>query len=99
VRQLALAILVGLLSLSVSGVTALTIGEPCSASESSRAGDTSCPPTCVTCGCCAQSVEPIAVPFVSSPLARVAASLHFPPFDLLGPNPHDVLHVPKPRLA
>jgi hypothetical protein len=90
---------VGLLSLSVSGVTALAIGEPCSASESSRGGDTSCPPTCITCGCCAQSVEPIAVPFVSAPLERVEASLHAPPFDLLSPNLHDVLHVPKTRLA
>jgi len=61
VRRFALAIIVALLTFSASGVYALVIAEPCTGYEQPGQDDGACPPTCVTCGCCAQAVEPVAV--------------------------------------
>jgi hypothetical protein len=98
VRRLALAILVGLLTVSASGVMSLAIGEPCTGYQQLGQDDAACPPTCVTCGCCAQAVEPVAL-FVSTtsdvPLADIPDVLPGVPRT----TPRDILHVPKLRLA
>ena len=97
-RRLALAILVGLLTFSASGVMSLGMGEPCTGYEQLGQDDAACPPTCVTCGCCAQAVEPVA--FVVStasdvPLTDIPDVLPGVPRTA----PRDILHVPKLRLA
>jgi len=99
VRRLVFAILVGLLTLSASGVSTLIAGEPCTGYELTGQGgdDGACPPTCVTCGCCAQAVDTVAVVVVTSPdipIADLAAFLR----DLPRTNPREILHVPKLRL-
>src|SRR3990172_3460423 len=72
VRRFALAIIVALLTFSASGVSALVMDEPCTGYEQPGREDGVCPPTCVTCGCCAQAAEPVILPVTSSPEARVA---------------------------
>jgi hypothetical protein len=98
VRRFALAIIVGLLTLSASGVSGLIVAEPCTGYERSGEDDGACPPTCVTCGCCAQAAEPITIVIAESPnvlVADVAAVLpQFPTTD-----PRDILHVPRLVLA
>jgi hypothetical protein len=94
VRRLALALLVGLLSFNATGVTGLIVGEPCLDFTLSTKDDGTCPPTCVTCGCCAQAAEPTAVVVTSSldtPVPHFAAVL--PPFTET--DPRDILHVPR----
>jgi len=95
VRRFVFVILVVLLSVSASGVTALVLHERCGAVEQTRGGDTNCPPTCVTCGCCAQPIEPVVISPVSSPLTPSLAA-DVPSTSNLSPaNQRDVLHVPK----
>jgi hypothetical protein len=97
VRRLAFAIIVGLLTLSASGVYSLVVNEPCTGYELPGRDGGACPPTCVTCGCCAQAVEPAMVVAATSPdivIADMAALLP----DLPRTNPRDILHVPKLRL-
>lgn len=97
-RRLALVLLVGLLSFSATGVVRLMVGEPCLAFTLSAEDDGNCPPTCVTCGCCAQAAEPAAIVVASSvdtPVPHFTAVL--PAF--LETDPRDILHVPKQRLA
>lgn len=96
--RFALAILVALLAFASAGVSALVVGEPCSVLEQSGQEDAACPPTCVTCGCCAQAVEPAAI--------QVASSPDVPAADIQNPVPRqpttparDILHVPKPLVA
>jgi hypothetical protein len=100
VRRLVLAIIVGLLTLSGSGVSSLVIEEPCSGFElpGQVEDDGACPPTCVTCGCCAQAVEPVALAIASSPDAPIADCAAVRP-DVLTTDPRDILHVPKSVLA
>lgn len=99
-RRLVLAILVGLLSLSASGAASLLVDEPCSAFELAGQGqdDGTCPPTCVTCGCCAQAAEPVTITVANSPrgplIEHAAALPHVPDAE-----PADILHVPKLALA
>jgi hypothetical protein len=98
VQRCGLVLCVALLTLSASGIPVLAIGEPCAGFERETTQDSSCPPTCVTCGCCAQSIEPVVlfvpstqkphVPDISPVVPRLPKSL-----------PHDILHVPKVRLA
>jgi hypothetical protein len=98
VRRFTLAIIVGMLTLSVSGASALVIGEPCSGFEQAGRDDGACPPTCVTCGCCAQALEPAMLPVTSSreaPVANVGSLIPRLPKT----NPSEILHVPKPRVA
>jgi len=94
VVRFALAILCGLLVLSLSGVTAVAIGEPCTGLEQTSSDHDSCPPTCVTCGCCAQAVEPTAVHVEAS---RKPSPVEPPPLVVQFPSvsPLGVLHVPK----
>ena len=96
--RLALVIIVGLLSISASGALTVVVGEPIARVTQTPEHDADCPPTCVTCGCCAQAVEPavIAIAYLS------AASVP----DLVAVIPaapkarsHDILHVPKPHAA
>ena len=81
--------------LTLSGVTAVAVGEPCSGFEQTTSDHNSCPPTCVTCGCCAQAVEPTAVHVEASPKPSPVAP---PPLIVRIPDasPLGVLHVPKP---
>ena len=90
----ALALLCGMLMLSLTGVTVLAVGEPCSSFEQSTSNHDSCPPTCVTCGCCAQAVEPTAVHVDASPKPSPAEP---PPIVVRFPvaAPLGILHVPK----
>ena len=87
-----------MLSFSATGVASLLFGEPCLAFTLSPEDDGDCPPTCVTCGCCAQAAEPTAVVVASSldtPVPHFSAVL--PPFT--DTDPRDILHVPKQRSA
>ena len=98
VRRFALCVCIALLTLSASGIPILAIGEPCTDFEREARQDSSCPPTCVTCGCCAQAIEPVVL-FVSS-----SQKPHVPDITPVVPRlpkslPHDILHVPKLRLA
>jgi hypothetical protein len=97
VRRFSLAVIVVLLSISASGLSSLVVPEPCGFSEPVRS-DNDCPPTCVTCGCCAQAAEPamLAVTTLADvPIAEVVMA--FPQLPLT--DPRDILHVPKPRIA
>jgi hypothetical protein len=100
VRRLVLGLVAGLLALSASGGLSLLVDEPCTGYELRGQGedDNACPPTCVTCGCCAQAVEAIALTTArapDAPIAGLAAVLPGP----LNADPRDILHVPKSVLA
>jgi hypothetical protein len=93
-RHFALALVVAILTLNASGLTALVVPEPCSATENADLGDSQCPPTCVRCGCCAQPAVPTPFEIVVSaelvtPQALLAAS------NVLPSVGRDILHVPK----
>jgi hypothetical protein len=93
-RRALLGLVAVLLSLSVSGVSGLVVAEPCTAFELPGTTDAACPPTCVTCGCCGQAVEPLTIALAASPDVRVteiAAAL--PRFPTVDPQP--IFHVPK----
>jgi hypothetical protein len=95
-----LALIVGLLAFSASGVSSLIADEPCTGFELTGQGedDNACPPTCVTCGCCAQAVEAMAFTITSAPDAPIGDFLGVLP-DPLNADPRDILHVPKSVLA
>jgi hypothetical protein len=97
VRRFVLAVFVGLLTVSASGVSTLVINEPCTGYELPGSDDGGCPPTCVTCGCCAQAVETVMIVVATSPDVRVTDFAGFLP-DLPRTTPRDILHVPKLRL-
>jgi hypothetical protein len=67
VRRFALAIILALLTVSAPGAFALVIAEPCMGYEQPGQDDGACPPICVTCGCCAQAVEPVAIVISATP--------------------------------
>jgi hypothetical protein len=98
VRGFALALIVALLTFSASGAYALMATEPCTGSEQAGQEDAACPPTCVTCGCCAQAVEPVALQVAISPDVPIAEN-HAPVLRLPRSLARDILHVPKLRLA
>jgi hypothetical protein len=82
-----------LLAMGVSGVTGLVVPEPCAAVESTG-DDGTCPPTCVTCGCCHHAVD------VASTMPGLVSPT--PPADSTEPmrslsdrDPRDILHVPR----
>jgi hypothetical protein len=97
VQRFALAVIVGLLTLGASGVSSLVINEPCTGYELPGRDDGACPPTCVTCGCCAQAVETVVIVVAISADVRVADIAGFLP-DLPRTTTRDILHVPKLRL-
>jgi hypothetical protein len=98
VRRFALALLVAVLSFSASGALALVVPEPCVDYEQTGREDAACPPTCVTCGCCAQAVEPAQLLVSSTPETPVAPAATVAPH-LPDSEPRDILHVPKSRRA
>ena len=97
VRRFALAITVAVLTFSVSGLSSLAIAEPCTAYEQGGRDDGACPPTCLTCGCCAQAVEPALLDHTSSPDLPVAEIVSALPV-VVTTDPRAILHVPKSRL-
>jgi hypothetical protein len=97
VPRIVLALVIGLLALSASGVESVFIQEPCGINEQSAREDGACAPTCVTCGCCARAIEPVGVAVVNDP-GRPSPPAVTRPHDLLPTNPADVLHVPKALL-
>lgn len=97
-RRFGLTLVVALLAFSASGVTALAIAEPCTGYEEPTGDDGACPPTCVTCGCCAQAAEPamlLATGALDLPVREITP--HIP--GLPRTNARDILHVPKPRFS
>ena len=99
VGRLALAFIVAFLSLSASGVQTLVVPETCELYEQGgEAEDRDCSPTCVTCGCCGQAVEPLVFPLPFSPVTLVG-DLAAPPLLPLTVAPADILHVPKRILS
>jgi hypothetical protein len=98
VRAFLRLLAVALLMFSASGASALVADEACSLFEQSTGTDRDCPPTCVTCGCCAQAIEPGTV-IVSISLRVPASRPPAEPLRLPTTEPIDVLHVPKPLRA
>jgi hypothetical protein len=95
VRQFVLALIVGLLTFSATGFPTLVAGEPCVGYEQPGSEDAACPPTCATCGCCAQAAEP-AVALVTSSLEALVADVSPLLAHVSTTSPRGVLHVPKP---
>ena len=98
VRRFALAVIVAVLATSASGVWSLAVSEPCAANELAGTDEGACPPTCVTCGCCARAAEPVLLVLTSSvdaPATHATVLLSRLP----KADPLDILHVPKLRLA
>jgi hypothetical protein len=98
VRRFALVLLVALLSASTAGVSSVLAPEPCGLDEQPAAPDGTCPPTCPTCGCCAQPAVPSVFVVTSSPdlpIRHVAPTPSHPPVT----DPREILHVPKVRLV
>jgi hypothetical protein len=98
VRRFVLAIIVAMLTFSASGVSTLFVGEPCTGYEQPGRERGTCPPTCVTCGCCEQAIEPAVVAVMSSleiPAAEINAFVPCVPKT----HPRDILHVPKLHLS
>jgi hypothetical protein len=94
VQRFAVAFVVAILALSVSGTASLLVREPCLAAPDCDEDDV-CPPTCATCGCCAQAVEAVAlvVPQVPDLVGWHTPSLA-PTLPLT--TSLDILHVPRP---
>ena len=97
-RRGVLGIVIALLTFSASGVAAFVVTEPCGTFEGAGRDHGDCPPTCVTCGCCAQAAEPVAVVVSVSPDVPVSDLIPVLP-RVPRSNPLDILHVPKPVLA
>lgn len=93
-----LAIVVGMLTFSVSGVSALIVPEPCTPYEQAGREDGACPPTCVRCGCCTRAAETMALQTEES-IDITAVEFHVNTPSLPSTQPRDILHVPKLRLA
>lgn len=96
--RLALATLVALLTISVSGVTALIVPEPCTIYEQPGQEDGACPPTCVRCGCCSRAAETVAM-HTEELLDITVAEFQSNTSPLPTTQPRDILHVPKLRRA
>jgi hypothetical protein len=97
VLRLASALIVGLLVFSASGVASLVVNEPCATEASACRDEGVCPPTCVTCGCCAQAAEPVALAVSATPDVPSADIPHLLP--LPRTTLRDILHVPKPTVT
>lgn len=86
---------VAVLVLSASGAMAISWTDPCEGeTESAQGGDQSCPPTCFTCGCCFQPIEPPEVEILpdTEPVVHPTPNLNAPPASR---EPRGILHVPK----
>ena len=98
VRRFALTLIVALLAFSASGVTSLLLTEPCVGNVAGAADDGACPPSCATCGCCAQGAEP---PVVALPDSQNVPITQINPLvpELPQIPPAKILHVPKQFVA
>lgn len=96
VSRLLSVFILALLAFSFSGVTGLIVAEPCSgfASQVDTEPDSACPPTCVTCGCCAQAAEPLVLAAVAISNDGVSEADATQP-RVPDANPRGILHVPK----
>jgi len=94
VQRLLRLLVAGLLMFTVSGLSALIVDEQCSLYEQPQGADRDCPPTCVTCGCCAQAVEPGTL-HVALVLRVPATRASTEPVRFPTTDPLDVLHVPR----
>lgn len=97
-RRFALAIIIVLLTFGASGASALVVDEPCTGYEQQGQDDRACPPTCITCGCCAQAAETATLRIAAAPAVTLAPAQSRAPH-LPNVQPRDILHVPKLRLA
>jgi hypothetical protein len=98
VRRLLLAFVVSVLALSATGVANVVVLEPCTNESAAAPDDAACPPMCVTCGCCAQAVEPVTLTDAGTPQAPTTlATVPLPPLPMS--EPRGILHVPRVRLA
>ena len=97
-RRFALVCVVVILTLSASGFPSLIVTEPCTDNEISTTKDSDCSPTCVTCGCCAQAVEPVGIVVAAMPEAVLSDTDAALP-GLPDTDPRAILHVPKLRFA
>ncbi len=97
VRRFVFALFVVALSFSTSGLSSLLVPEPCAVGEIGDT-DSTCPPSCVTCGCCHRSVD---VTRIEVTVARVREVAEPPTFrdTLRAATPREVLHVPKSLLS
>jgi hypothetical protein len=99
VRRFALTIVVSLLTVSASDVSRLIIAEPCGVGlEEPGQNDGACPPTCVTCGCCAQAAEPAAAAIPTSPNIPLTDTEAVQP-RTPSTDPRPILHVPRSPVA
>jgi hypothetical protein len=97
-KQLALLLLVGVLSASTSGILDLMVPERCSVAESASApADGQCASTCVRCHCARafEFVLHFAIAAAPHDTAEWLPPAAFVP-QLVS---HDILHVPKPALS
>jgi hypothetical protein len=94
VRRFLLTALLAILAFSASDAYALFVPEPCVGYEAGEKDNGACPPTCVTCGCCAQSVEPVNLQIVATPDVPIVA-IDAPAPRLSKTQSRDILHVPK----
>ena len=96
-RRVALAFIVATLTVSASGLCSLIVAEPCTGDEPPAQSDAACPPTCITCGCCAQAVEHATFVVAESPDV-VVSDIDVALPGLLATDPRPILHVPKHSL-
>ncbi len=83
-----------LLVFSTSGAMSLLVQEPCSSIVPDGKDDAACPPTCVTCGCCAQAIEPMTLTVSVVPELMGWDVPPVQPSRALSTS-FDILHVPK----
>ena len=90
-----MAFIVALLVVSASGVFAISWTDPCEGeAQTAQSGDQNCPPTCFTCGCCSQAMEPTVIEVPSTAETVVELTPHLSPLPH-SREPRGVLHVPK----
>ena len=93
-RRASLLLLVFMMSVNFSGIASLVFPEPCTIVEDSDAAESTCPPSCVRCGCCAQPiVAPLSVLLTFEAPLTAAAEMK-PAAPALG-DAREILHVPK----
>lgn len=93
-QRFLLAVVVALLVVSASGVLTLVVLEPCTTSDVAGKDDGACPPTCVTCGCCARAVEVVSILVVTTP-ELITGDVRHPLPGQPQATSSDILHVPK----
>ena len=93
VQRLVLVLLVSTLGFSTSGLAGLLVPEPCRVGEISGT-DSTCPPSCMTCGCCHRAIDIARVQVVATEI-RVVSESPAPSVHPRSAAPREILHVPK----